>query len=231
MLTVKEIIHFYGTLRNVSNLKKLQTTTLRSFDLEKYGNILVKNLSGGNRRKLNVAVTCFGQSDLVLMDEPTCDMDPVTRSLVYAAIDAVIHQQRSVILTSHTITEIDRVCRRICILRDGKIVAQGAPTVLKALYGRRYLITIFCDTTKRDGVEVDLWQNVKTMEHFMVHSNCMQFTVQVSLDESDGENVRFSSLLNKLYHLAMCHEVKYTVTECLLDQAIDHMFSGSDHND
>lgn len=98
------------------------------------------------------------------------------------------------------------------------MVAQGSPTVLKALYGKRYSIKIFCDTTKRDDVEVDLRQIAMTMEHFMVHSNCMQFTIKVSCGESDAENVRFSSLLNALYGLAVHHDVKYTVTECLLDQ-------------
>lgn len=115
--------------------------------------MLVKNLSGGNRRKLNVAVTCFGKTNLILMDEPTSDMDPVTRSLVYASINLLIREKRSVILTSHTITEIDRVCHRICVLRDGQLVAQGTPDALKTTFGNSYLITIFFD--KIEGLSID----------------------------------------------------------------------------
>lgn len=195
---------------------QLSIDTLRSYDLEKYANILVKNLSGGNRRKLNVAVTCFGKTDLVLMDEPTCDMDPVTRSLVYTTIRSLIRQQRSVMLTSHTITEIDRVCQRICVLRDGKIIAQGTPTVLQEMYGNRYLITIFCKKNQSKRIEIDLRHDISTLNHLIVHNHCLQFTVQIhGLDSND---LHLSELFQKLHDIVQKHDVKYTITECLLDQ-------------
>lgn len=113
----------------------------------------MKNLSGGNRRKLSVAVTCFGVSSNVLMDEPTSDMDPVTRSIVYNAINSLLLERRSVVLTSHTITEIDRVCDRIGILRLGKMIVTAPPQQLKLIYGNRYAITVYYDEIEALTIE------------------------------------------------------------------------------
>lgn len=153
LLTVEEIIRFYGELRKVSDLEGLLKKTLIAYHLEPYRDFLVKNLSGGNRRKLSVAVACFGKTGLVLMDEPTSDMDPVTRSLVYQAIHELIHEHRSVILTSHTVSEIENVCDRIAVLKNGRLVSVGTPHELKQLCGNSYLVTIFYDKIESLSIE------------------------------------------------------------------------------
>lgn len=145
LLTVEEIIHFYGRLRKLSNIDGLTQRTLRAFHLLPYKDVLVKNLSGGNRRKLSVAVTCFGSTSFVLMDEPTSDMDPITRALVYASIKQLLVEKRTVVLTSHTITEIDRVCSRIGVMRKGEMITIAPPQKLKAMYGNRYMVTVYYD--------------------------------------------------------------------------------------
>lgn len=126
---------------------------MESFHLTPYRKVLVKNLSGGNRRKLSVAVTCFGSSSNVLMDEPTSDMDPVTRSIVYRSINRLLLENRSVILTSHTITEIDRVCDRIGIMRQGKMIVIAPPQQLKTMYGNRYAVTVYYDQIEALTIE------------------------------------------------------------------------------
>lgn len=159
LLTVDEIIRFYGELRKVADIDGLIKKTLQAYHLEPYRYFLVKNLSGGNRRKLSVAVACFGKSNLVLMDEPTSDMDPVTRSLVYRAISELIYEHRSVILTSHTVSEIENVCDRIAVLKNGRLISVGTPNELKQLCGNSYLVTVFYDkiealTIKRVGCAI-----------------------------------------------------------------------------
>lgn len=145
LLTVEEIIHFYATLRRIQNITEIAEQTLETYHLAPYRHVLVMNLSGGNRRKLSVAVTCFGTTSNVLMDEPTSDMDPVTRSIVYAAINRLLYEKRSVILTSHTITEIDRVCNRIGVMRQGQMVVVASPQQLKNTYGNYYSVTVYYD--------------------------------------------------------------------------------------
>lgn len=120
----------------------------------------MKNLSGGNRRKLNVAVACIGHSSVVLMDEPTSDMDPITRSLVYSAIKKLLAEQRSVVLTSHTISEIEPICQRIVVLKEGRIIKEGGPEYLKSQIGEYYSVTLYLNNQKEDK-----FKNVKRVSY------------------------------------------------------------------
>lgn len=92
-------------------------------------------------------------------------MDPVTRSIVYASINRLLLAKRSVILTSHTITEIDRVCDRIGIMRQGKMLITAPPQQLKTMYGNRYAITVYYDQIEAltiERVSIYMWnQNEK----------------------------------------------------------------------
>lgn len=145
LLTVEEIIQFYGKLRNIKDIPKLTSITLKGFHLDPYKKVLVKNLSGGNRRKLSVAICCFGKTSVVLMDEPTNDMDLLTRSLVYKTIKELNDNNCAVILTSHSVSEIEQLCHSIGILSEGKMIACGTPDHLKQLYGNRYMVSIFSE--------------------------------------------------------------------------------------
>ena len=145
LLTVEEIILFTGKLRNIKDLKHLTKQVLDGFHLKPYKNVLVKNLSGGNRRKLSVACASFGDLSLVLMDEPTSDMDPLTRNLVYKTIHELNDNNCSVILTSHSVAEIEQLCHSIGILVDGTMHSSGTPESLKKHFGNRYVVTMLSD--------------------------------------------------------------------------------------
>lgn len=145
LLTVTEIIEFYGKLRNVQDLRQTVETNLENFHLKPYRNILVKNLSGGNRRKLSVACASIGNLSLVLMDEPVADMDPLTRHLVYKTIRELNEENCSVILTSHSIAEVEDVSHSIGIMVDGNLVATGSPESLKKEFGNHYVVTLLSE--------------------------------------------------------------------------------------
>lgn len=153
LLTVDEVMTFYAKMRRVADIEGLVKKALHAYHLDVYKHFLVKNLSGGNRRKLSVAVACFGKTNLVLMDEPTSDMDPVTRTLVYKSINELIFEHRSVILTSHSIAEIENVCDRIAVLKNGHLISIGTPSELKQLCGNSYLVTIFYDKIEALTIE------------------------------------------------------------------------------
>ncbi|XP_058056343.1 glucosylceramide transporter ABCA12 [Anopheles bellator] len=179
LLTVEEVIEFYGRLRNIESIDKLITETLHEYHLSVYRKVLVKNLSGGNRRKLCVAVACFGQSEIILMDEPTSDLDPVTRSIVYSTIERLNAQNRSILLTSHSISEIDRICQRIAILKDGELLTIDTPGRLKKRFGHCYQVTLYLEGAR----EVDFLRVIKrefnVSRDILLHNNSVQFVCQV----------------------------------------------------
>lgn len=208
---------------------QLTQRTLFAFHLLPYKNVLVKNLSGGNRRKLSVAVTCFGRTSFVLMDEPTSDMDPITRALVYASIKQLLSEKRTVVLTSHTITEIDRVCNRIGVLHKGELITVASPQHLKALYGNRYMITVYYDHIEALTIERDIRKAINGLENMIIHNHCLQFIVKIkcpnyghSNGHIDGsgssDGVLFSYLIDQLHSLTSGRGIVYTMTECLLDK-------------
>jgi ABC-type multidrug transport system ATPase subunit len=79
------------------------------------------------------------------MDEPVSDMDPITRYLVYKTIKELNDENCSVILTSHSIAEVEDVCHSIGILVDGNMVASGTPERLKKEFGNKYVVTILSE--------------------------------------------------------------------------------------
>ncbi|XP_037040296.1 ATP-binding cassette sub-family A member 12-like [Bradysia coprophila] len=230
LLTVEEVIYFYGRLRKTSNIEHLITSTLKSFHLEPYRNILVKNLSGGNRRKLSVAIACFGDTRLVLMDEPTSEIDPVTRALVCKAINSLIAAKRSVILTSHTISEIEQVCHRIGVIHGGKIISIDTPMALKERFGRSYVVKLYYDQIESMTIEQYVQKNLEGVEHLTMQNNCLEFCVKVRTDQYDNSigptyetRILLSDLFGKLYNFTLERKIAYTVSECLLDQVIQQV--------
>lgn len=236
LLTVDEIIRFYGELRKVADVDALIKKTLAAYHLEPYRHFLVKNLSGGNRRKLSVAVACFGKTNLVLMDEPTSDMDPVTRSLVYRAISELIHEHRSVILTSHTVSEIENVCDRIAVLKNGRLLSVGTPNELKQLCGNSYVVTVFYDKIESLTIERDIRTELPSAEKLVSHSHSLQFIVEiqgvVTADEEEQQQggisetgLRLSDVFEKLHKFCSARSVSYTVSQTLLDRAFEQLLA------
>ncbi|XP_053680163.1 glucosylceramide transporter ABCA12 [Anopheles nili] len=260
LLTVEEVIEFYGKLRNIESIDKLVIETLKEYHLEPYRGVLVKNLSGGNRRKLCVAVACFGQSEVILMDEPTSDLDPVTRSIVYNTIERLNAQNRSILLTSHSISEIDRICQRIAILKDGELLTVDTPDRLKERFGRSYQVTLYLEGIR----EVDFLRVIKrefdVTRDIILHKNSVQFVCQVQQDRSvpreqngkshknghitivlseNGNGVvpgssetthTASELFLKVHRFAQANQLRYTISRCQMDQIFENVLQSHEED-
>lgn len=142
-LTVEEMIEFYANLRSIKNVTEVKERILQKFLLKPYEHFLVKNLSGGNKRKLNVACATIEKSGLIMLDEPTSDMDPITRQMIYRTIFELQRDGCSVVLTSHSIAEIEHLCQNVVILTNGTLKTAGSVDELRKRFGRQYAIGIF----------------------------------------------------------------------------------------
>src|SRR5690349_14192353 len=99
---------------------------------------LVKNLSGGMKRRLNMAAGLIHQPKLVLMDEPTVGVDPQSRNHIFEMIEKLRDQGMSIIYTTHYMEEAERLCDRIAIIDHGKIIANGTHAELvQSVFGSR----------------------------------------------------------------------------------------------
>ena len=91
-----------------------------------------RRLSGGERQRLGFALALVGRPEVLVLDEPTAGMDPEARAVVRARIAAERAARTAVLVTSHELTDVERLADRIAILVDGRIVAEGTPASLTA---------------------------------------------------------------------------------------------------
>ncbi|MFA6073058.1 MAG: ABC transporter ATP-binding protein [Candidatus Woesearchaeota archaeon] len=132
-LTVKENLFYFGSLYGLSKdvLKSNVTTLLKLMDLENSSFILGKNLSGGMERRLDIACSLIHNPPLLILDEPTADLDPILRKTIWNILKKVNQKGTTIILSSHHLNEIETLCDRIAILKDGQIIALGTAEELK----------------------------------------------------------------------------------------------------
>ena len=91
-----------------------------------------RRLSGGERQRLGLALALVGRPEVVILDEPTAGMDPEARAATRAIVADLRDAGAAVLLTSHDLTDVERLADRICVLDGGRIVASGSPAALTA---------------------------------------------------------------------------------------------------
>ncbi|MGA8428954.1 MAG: ATP-binding cassette domain-containing protein [Candidatus Sulfotelmatobacter sp.] len=134
-LTVEENMNIYAKLYDVPSKERAQSIAelLELVDLAKWRNAATKTLSGGMRRRLEIARGLVHHPKIFFLDEPTTGLDPVSRVAVWEMLGNIKqHRQLTILITTHYMDEADRLCDRIAIVDHGKLVALDAPMALKA---------------------------------------------------------------------------------------------------
>ena len=133
-LTAWENMELHGALYHVPRKVRKQRAELllKLFELWDRKDSLVKQFSGGMKRRLEIARGLLHTPKIVFLDEPTLGLDPQTRNHIWSFIQNLSKEQKvTVLFTTHYMEEADRVANEIAIIDHGKIVAEGAPTALK----------------------------------------------------------------------------------------------------
>lgn len=133
-LTVEENLSIYAKLYDVPAAKRKQNIDelLETVDLTKWRNAQTKTLSGGMRRRLEIARGLVHSPRIFFLDEPTTGLDPVSRVAVWEMLTKIKTQrQLTILITTHYMDEADRLCDRIAIVDHGKLVALDTPAALK----------------------------------------------------------------------------------------------------
>ncbi|WP_327307691.1 ABC transporter ATP-binding protein [Streptomyces sp. NBC_01298] len=107
----------------------------------------IKSLSGGQRRRLDVALGVIGDPELLLLDEPTTGFDPVARRQFWDLIRLLSDSGTTIVLTTHYLEEAEALADRLAVIARGKVVAEGEPAALRARHGTGATV----EWTDRDG--------------------------------------------------------------------------------
>lgn len=134
-LTIEENLNIYAKLYDVPAKKRKAAIDelLHLVDLDKWRSAQTKTLSGGMRRRLEIARGLVHSPRIFFLDEPTTGLDPVSRVAVWEMLTNIKSQrQLTILITTHYMDEADRLCDRIAIVDHGKLVALDTPAALKA---------------------------------------------------------------------------------------------------
>lgn len=123
-LTVREAIDIHGgAYSNRRNTDEL----IEIVGLQQKGDVRVGTLSGGQKRRLELALGIVGEPDLIFLDEPTTGFDPSARREAWSAIDNLRSLGKTILLTTHYMDEAQNLSDRVAVIADGAIVAEGTP--------------------------------------------------------------------------------------------------------
>ena len=136
-LTVREHLQFYSMLKGVPSDKRDEAVnnSIKGVNLSEKADWYAGTLSGGQRRRLSLAISMIGAPEVIFLDEPTTGLDPETRRWVWQYIDAM-KAGRGIILTTHSMEEADALCSTIAIMSHGRLRCLGTTMHLKEKFGK-----------------------------------------------------------------------------------------------
>jgi ABC-2 type transport system ATP-binding protein len=155
-LTVGENLRVYGHLYNVRRLEARIGELAEELDLGGLLNRPAGQLSAGQKTRVALAKSLINRPEVLLLDEPTASLDPDTGDLVRSWLER--YQAASgctILLASHNMAEVERLCQSVLVMKRGRIVDRGSPSHLLGRYGRQTMEQVFLDIA-RDRAAVPL---------------------------------------------------------------------------
>ncbi|GAB7525289.1 nodulation factor ABC transporter ATP-binding protein NodI [Paraburkholderia sp. 2C] len=132
--TVRENLLVFGRYfgLNSRETRELVPSLLEFARLEHKADARVAELSGGMKRRLTLARALVNDPDVLVMDEPTTGLDPQARHLIWERLRSLLSRGKTILLTTHFMEEAERLCDRLCVIEEGRKIAEGAPKELIA---------------------------------------------------------------------------------------------------
>ncbi|KAF9962998.1 hypothetical protein BGZ65_006714 [Modicella reniformis] len=142
-LSVADHLLFYSRLRGIPPRLEQQAVTfaIASVSLTKFRDRAIKGLSGGERRRVSIAIALLGDNSVIFLDEPSTGLDPAVRRVIWDIINRV-KVNRTIVLTTHSMEEADILSDRIAIMTTGRLRCIGTSLHLKELYGSGFRLNI-----------------------------------------------------------------------------------------
>jgi ABC-2 type transport system ATP-binding protein len=148
-LTVRQNLIVYGKLYNVNNLNEQVDYLSNKLRLNKLLDKVTGELSSGQKNRVSLAKALINDPTVLLLDEPTASLDPETGDFVRTFLENYKKEKKiSVLLASHNMDEVKRLCDSILMMKNGIIVDSGTPNHLITKYGRKNLEEVFLELVR-----------------------------------------------------------------------------------
>lgn len=158
LLTGRENLVMMGQLYRLTkrSAKERAEELLQQFDLVEAANRPLKTYSGGMRRRLDLAISLIAIPPIIFLDEPTTGLDPRSRIAMWEIINDLKKSGKTILLTTQYLEEADQLADRIVVIDDGKVIAEGTATELKAKIGNDRLELTFATKKAYETAKVEL---------------------------------------------------------------------------
>ncbi|KAG0224141.1 hypothetical protein BGW41_005240 [Actinomortierella wolfii] len=208
-LTIADHLLFYARLRGIPPSLEQQAVdyALANVSLTALRDRQVVGLSGGEKRRVSIAISLLGDNKVIFLDEPSTGLDPEVRRVIWDVVHR-IKKGRTVILTTHSMEEADMLSDRICIMTLGRLRCVGSSLHLKELYGSGFRLNIYSKPGRLEeacqSVEEQLMRG-KVFRRIDKFTNASTFEFQISTssyqndisDQEGGELSMFFHYLNQ----------------------------------
>ena len=143
-LTVKQNLIVYGKLYNVLNINNTIEYLVEKLRLSDLLNRITGELSSGQKNRVSLAKALINKPEVLLLDEPTASLDPEIGDFVRTFLENYKKEKKiSILLASHNMNEVTRLCKKILMMKDGVIIDKGNPEELIKKHGRKNLEEVF----------------------------------------------------------------------------------------
>jgi ABC-2 type transport system ATP-binding protein len=136
-MSTRRALDLFGSVRETA-LLPAGLALAEEFGLE--ADVLVRNMSRGMRQKLGIILALAHKPKLLILDEPTASLDPLMQEKLHDHVRALSREGHTIFLSSHTLSEVERLCDRVSILREGRVVAEDSIAALQKRAARRVMI-------------------------------------------------------------------------------------------
>ena len=148
-LTVKQNLEVYGRLYDVKELKIKIDYLSEKLRLNEFINKITGELSSGQKNRVSLAKSIINDPSVLLLDEPTASLDPETGDFIRSFLEEYQKEKKtSILLASHNMSEVERLCSSVLMMNKGSIIDQGTPEELIKKHGRRNMEEVFLKLTR-----------------------------------------------------------------------------------
>lgn len=151
-LSVRQNLHIYAVLYGVRDWRARVGMLAEELGFAALLDRETGTLSSGQRTRVTLAKSLLNEPELLLLDEPTASLDPDTADIVRGYLEAYCRRSgAAILLASHNMGEVERLCDEVLMMRAGRIVDRGAPVELVTRYGRRNMEEVFLHIARASG--------------------------------------------------------------------------------
>jgi ATP-binding cassette, subfamily A (ABC1), member 3 len=158
-MSVREHLSFYAKVRGVENVPETVEAMIRSVGLQPFADRMAEKLSGGNKRKLSLAMALIGNPEVVLLDEPSSGMDPVAKRNMWRTLQK-FRPGRSILLTTHSMEEADALASRVGVIAR-RLLDIGTTSHLRTKHGHGFHVHVVMKsaphTTEEEITKLQRW--------------------------------------------------------------------------